>query len=318
MSVPKPTICTALLSLLASSPASAQIINGDAETGDLQGWSASSAMVATVSQQSQSSGVVHPAEGSHFFSLARQPGSTASLTQSGDLPTGFTCLKLSGQFQSERLTTPDGDDYGEVVLAVLDQGGTTLAEASSGALVAAKTLQWEAFSVTLSAPPGAVTWQVRLDGHLRYGSYVNVFYDGLALELREGDASFATWAEIHIADAATRGAADDPDGDRIVNLAEFATGLNPEIADSLQDAIWLTRGSDVSPTDVDVFFRESTLACGLTIRVEHTASLLEPFAQRLARGPYVVGSGEGYLVKQLRFSDLDTAAGFFQLVVAQE
>ncbi|MCP5524758.1 MAG: hypothetical protein H7A46_24805 [Verrucomicrobiales bacterium] len=67
----------------------------------------------------------------------------------------------------------------------------------------------------------------------------------------------------------------------------------------------------------NVYYRESTLPCGLSIQVLHTASLQEPFAPRLARGPFIVGTGEGYQIKQLRFSDLDAAAGFFQLRVTQ-
>ncbi|MCP5520616.1 MAG: hypothetical protein H7A46_03610 [Verrucomicrobiales bacterium] len=182
-------------------------------------------------------GLVLPAEGDHFFSLAQQPGSSARF-----LWPGRTACD----------TQTDGDDYGEVVLAGDPQGQH----------------QWSAGATS------SVTAQFAMAG-LQGLPRVNVCRRALPRD-GVGDASSMGGDPLPCC-------MDDPDGDR-VNLVEFAAGLPPGIANPLEEAFWLSHGSDVSESDVDVYYRESTLPCGLSIQVLHTASLQEPFAPRLAEG----------------------------------
>jgi len=291
------------------------LINGGAEMGSLDGWTGSSGMVAAVTEIGQATGTVRPKEGAFFFSLAQQPGSEATLTQTGLLRPGFSSLHLSGYFLSERLTAPEADDFGEVVLAVLDAEGNVLAEVASGPLVATENLRWEAVLLTSSVPEQAVTWKVQLCGVGRAGDRLNVYYDGWLLEYRNADSSYAAWASAQIEDPAQRDEGDDADGDGLVNLIEFAMELDPQVPESLGEVFWLTVGSEGLMTGVDVFFRQSKFSAGVSMEVRHTPDLAQPFSARLGGGPFVAEDHGDYVIQRIQFTDGAKAGGFFQLIV---
>ncbi|WP_372806744.1 hypothetical protein [Pontiella sp.] len=308
------TLCLLFLSMCAAVTVQANALtNGNAEAGTLDGWTASAGgQITVVTQRTQSSGTVYPQEGSWLFCFATVPGSYETMEQSGSIPAGNNTLKLSGYFQSERLSTIDKDDFGEAVLQALNSSNEVVAEAVSGPLVAAQTLQWEQVAVQLHVPEEAVSWRVELRGTLRLGSYINVFYDDLQLEFSNDGISYPEWAAIHISDPGQRAPQQDADEDGLSNLLEYSGALDPDDPES-DELFWLQRGSEVAETDVDLFYRESLIAIGISRNFFYTASLTNAFAPVIGRGPFVVGNDEGYEVKRVRVEDMLPDQGFFKM-----
>ncbi len=152
-----------------------ELVNGDAELGTLDGWTASDATLILAHQSSsQSAGTVTPWEGSWHFAWTGHPDSYGTLTQQGPVIVPGGVMALSGAQQSEF------GDAGQATLTYLDELGTVLDQVSSGSLTT-DNLTWETFEISLAAPAGAVTWEVLLEGTLVYGSYINVFFDDLQL-----------------------------------------------------------------------------------------------------------------------------------------
>jgi len=150
-------------------------INGDAETGDLSGWTGS-ASVAAVMVQPQTAGTVNPFQGDWFFTLASESAASAFLDQNGTSEIGDgPVLRLTGAYQTE------SDDLGEAVITLLDAGNTQVAQQTTGPL-STPNLEWLTFSVDIAVPATAASWNVELRGTLNTGSFVNVFYDDIRLE----------------------------------------------------------------------------------------------------------------------------------------
>jgi hypothetical protein len=169
-------ICTTL-----GSPAGADelLVNGDAETGDLTGWTASGVQIAAVTAQGQQEGTVTPQEGTYFFTFAVTQGTFEELVQSGtdSLPAGTT-VTLSGWVQTE---DKSADDFGIATIQILDAGSQVIASTSSPALTTGN-LVWQPFQVQLVVPQGAVSWKVVLSGTRVFGTFINVFYDAVSLD----------------------------------------------------------------------------------------------------------------------------------------
>ncbi len=167
--------------LLAAVPLIAQsgqcvagMINGDAETGDLTGWSGSSS-VAAVMSQAQLTGTVNPFQGDWFFTFASQQASSASMEQDGTMAIGNgPILRLTGAYQTEL------GDLAEAVITLLDAGSSPVAQQTTGP-VFTPDLEWQTFSIDVAVPPTAVSWKVELLGTLVTGSFVNVFFDDIQL-----------------------------------------------------------------------------------------------------------------------------------------
>ena len=293
----------------------AGLTNGNAETGSLGGWLVSSSQrISAKTQLVQTTGDVLPKEGNWFFCFASAPGSFETMEQSGPIPDGTNTLQLTGFFQSERLSAVDNDDFGGVLLQALDSSTQVVAEITSGPLVAAMTLQWEQFSLQLQAPVSAVSWRLEMQGTLRFGSYINVFYDDLGLAFTTTGNSYSNWARINIANPSMRGTGQDADRDGLSNLLEYSGRLNPDRNET--DAVfWLRCGSDVAATDVDLFYRESLDAISISREFSHAQALTNAFAPVNGRGPYVVETGNGYHIKRLRLEDMPSDHSFFKLEV---
>ncbi|MCF7955394.1 MAG: PEP-CTERM sorting domain-containing protein [Phycisphaerae bacterium] len=160
--------------LLSCSCAFAGLVNGNAETGNTDGWQIVSEIIHSVQSQKQSAGTVTPAEGNYFFSFCKAPASYGMMSQTGLIGSGVSSLTLSGLFQGEY------SDYGVATLSIFNQAGTKLASATRYNMTS-DFFQWVPFQVTADLPQSSYSWEVTLEGFLDYGSMVNVFYDDITL-----------------------------------------------------------------------------------------------------------------------------------------
>ena len=174
----------ALLLAAVAAPASAQLVNGGAETGSLSPWvpnlggatTGNPSIIKAVTTQVQTAPPVSPATGGWFFSFATQPagpsGSYVSLSQSVTV-SGTAPLALTGRIQTEF------GDPGAARLDILGAGGAVLASEELGPLVSDGA--WSPFFLDVAVPPGAATCRVTLTGSVQTGVAINVFWDDLAL-----------------------------------------------------------------------------------------------------------------------------------------
>jgi len=169
-----------LLTVIAVGPVSALNLleNGDAETGNITGWTRSGSQVQAVIEQDQQEGTVYPYEGTYFFTFAGNLGLFAEMWQSDT--TGLTpgdTLTLTGRVSTE---DKDEDDWGEATINIYDGDSQLIGTASSPVLTTMSCI-WDPFEVTLAVPSGAASWEVVMSGTREYGNYINVFWDALVL-----------------------------------------------------------------------------------------------------------------------------------------
>ena len=179
---------TAATALSLSSVGANLLVNGGAELGNVPnspsgygppvGWTTSNPEPYAYPFQDQSTGRVYPKEGSYLFSYCWNAPSLW-MSQSGSVGLDQPALQLTGWVQMENLGSPP--DTGEAVLRISDGSDNVLASVSSGTLTS-QTFVWEPFALTLDVPGNAAKWTVEFTGTLHYGSYVNVYFDGLDLE----------------------------------------------------------------------------------------------------------------------------------------
>lgn len=170
--------------------------NPGAEDGDMTGWTSSSGVAAKTTQP-ESTGYVEEYAGDYFFSL-HDSSSPASMSQTVDLtslpgtPVSFTA---SGYVQTELWwsgsPSPVPGDYDEGKLIVeffnitpTSLGQFTLAPVEHpvlGSSMGGK--DYTQFSLNDSVPSGAVSAVYTLEGYLKQGSRVNIFYDDLNFEV---------------------------------------------------------------------------------------------------------------------------------------
>ncbi len=156
------------------------VVNGDAEIGELVGWNYSLAdAAAVVDRTDQADGIVEPARGGWMMSFADLPSSGGVLVQTGELPPHTGRWTLAAAVQTEARGAPNGD-FGEVKLDWIDESGEVVGTFCSGALTT-DSLVWNQALFSLYAPEDAVAWELRLHADLRYGRYVNVFFDEVSL-----------------------------------------------------------------------------------------------------------------------------------------
>ena len=163
----------------ACDPSENWLVNGNAETGDLSGWTGNATGIVSAMQSGQeSAGTVYPYEADWMFSFITAAGGGDSILQSGELPAVSHPIHLAGWFQTEDLGTEQ--DFGEALLRVYDAEGVQLDVQSTSALTS-PSLTWVPLEVMMERPEGAVTWELELTGTLVYGSWVNVFFDAMTL-----------------------------------------------------------------------------------------------------------------------------------------
>jgi hypothetical protein len=109
-----------ILIIIAVGPVSALNLleNGDAETGDITGWTRSGIQVQAVMDQEQQEGTVYPYEGTYFFTFAGAIGLFAEMWQSDS--TGLTpgeTLTLTDHVSTE---DKDADDWGKATINIYD------------------------------------------------------------------------------------------------------------------------------------------------------------------------------------------------------
>jgi hypothetical protein len=168
-----------------AAPASAQLLNGGAESGGLSPWvpdltgatTGNPSIIKAVTTQVQTDPPVFPAMGGWFFSFATQPagpaGSFVRLSQTVGLSGPPPALALTGRIQTEF------GDFGEARLELLNAGASVIASATLGPMVSDNV--WSGFFVDVDVPPSATQCRVRLTGTVQAGASVNVFWDALAL-----------------------------------------------------------------------------------------------------------------------------------------
>ena len=188
MSCPR-AIVTACLALIFTAclavPSTAQLVNGDAETGSLAPWtpdlsgasSGNSSIIKSVTTQVQTAPPVFPSAGARFFSFATQvagpAGAFVSMRQTAPLTSPPPVLALTGRIQTEF------GDFGDVLLEILDAGGAVISSATVEDLVS--DLTWSGFFVDVDVPAAAAQCRVTLTGTVVTGMAVNVFWDELTL-----------------------------------------------------------------------------------------------------------------------------------------
>lgn len=158
------------------------LINAGAELGDLTGWGVSSydILYATASQK-QAAGTVYPSQGDYFFSFGKTPASCAMISQSGLIQAGTASLTLGGFFQSEYFA--DAANDGDIAtITVFDAAGNELSIKSTPNMTTV-LFEWVPFEVSTELTANSYSWEVKLEGFLHYGSYINAFYDTYTLRL---------------------------------------------------------------------------------------------------------------------------------------
>jgi len=160
------------------------LANGGAEAGDLEGWSTSSPQLTVVASQTQQAGVVQPDGGAFFFTFSGQTGTNASFRQDAARAlTAGSLLRFRGRVSTEQNTE---NDFGVATVRLRDAAGVVLAESSTEALTTPSNV-WGDFSIELIVPAGgAAAWEVELSGSRVWGSFINVFFDTLILEVEPG------------------------------------------------------------------------------------------------------------------------------------
>lgn len=165
--------------ILPVTPAAAAcfLINGNAEMGDLTGWtlnvSDSGFMAANQGDIGQ-----NPYEGAWMFTSVYDAGSHASMSQTGTSGLTGTALNLSGWFMHEQ----SYGDYGRASLRIYDQTDQVLASTTTGDLDAGQNWLWAPFQLSLGVPLGAYRWEVEMIGNKgQSGSFPDVYFDALVL-----------------------------------------------------------------------------------------------------------------------------------------
>jgi hypothetical protein len=186
---------------------------------------------------------------------------------------------------------------------------------------------------TSSAPPlfDLQRWLVVVDGTTKkvlYNKVLPNLFDGESLTMSEVEVirdavnqaelpdpveDFSAWAEARIPDAGARGEQNDPDGDGMVNLLEYAYGTNPVVADSGKGPRVVVEAGN----PFFVFQRSTTaLVSPLTVLTGDSPAASNPLdlANLAENGPEIEGvvevrvplttAGEGRLFLRLSTSSL--------------
>jgi len=175
-----PMLLLALTVLTTAALANGNMLtNGDAEAGNLSGWTHTGAIASTGITETM--GHVSPHEGNWFFSIHTNSGGGGSMSQNGTTGLSSNQLVLNGMVQTEDLHYGDGiGEYAKIFLTIFDDQNSPLVQEISP-IIRTLNLQWVPFELIAAVPQDADHWQVDLTGTMQEGSYVNVFYDAVSL-----------------------------------------------------------------------------------------------------------------------------------------
>jgi hypothetical protein len=204
------------------------LINGDAEAGDLAGWTLNAGdsrfRAATKGDIGQK-----PHAGQWMFTSVYDPGTGASMSQSGTSGLTAKALRLSGWFMHEKSYA----DYGRASIRIYDPSNHLLASKTTGNLDAGQDWIWAPFELTIDVHEGAYRWEVEMTATKGPGGgYPDVYFDALVFASIGYEAWRTTkFTTAELADPAISGDEADPDRDGLCNLLECAFGLEPKTAD---------------------------------------------------------------------------------------
>lgn len=165
------------------------VVNGDAETGGLDGW-ISTGVDAVPSSHGLTTGLSDPGETENFVFVGFSgPSDSQTLTQRIDLSSLATEIdnnSIASSFsillQSRRLE--HFFDAVEGTLSFLD-GSDTVIESQSFTDTSSisRVYDWEQFADTRSLPSGTRSVEIMLDLHRNGGSSTDAFFDNVSFKL---------------------------------------------------------------------------------------------------------------------------------------
>lgn len=165
------------------------LLNGDAEAGDLTGWTLTSGLISAIT--AANNGGFAAFDGDYYF-VGRgfgqgQPSTccTDTATQLVDL-SGYSIEIDAGKAyleMSARVTTWSGDDKPELKLELLDGSGQPMDWDGSTARSTNSVKSWESVTVDGFLPAGARSVRVYIGGERTAGSDNDVYFDNLSLNL---------------------------------------------------------------------------------------------------------------------------------------
>ena len=176
----------------ATTTSSNLLTNPGAELG-MTGWTYSTG-VASKATQPESTGTVLPYAGDYFFSL-HDSSSPASMSQTVDLttlvgtPVSFTAsVYVQAELWWSGSPSPVSEDYddGKLIVEFFDSTPESLGQFTLDSVehpVLGSSMEgkdYAQFSLSDDVPSGAESAVYTLEGYLKQGSKINVFYDDLS------------------------------------------------------------------------------------------------------------------------------------------
>ncbi|WP_029654983.1 metallophosphoesterase family protein [Marinobacter daepoensis] len=166
------------------------LINGNAETGDLTGWTLESGAINVVSKV-KNPGFLAAAEGDYYFAGRGfgqgQPADccTEKASQLVDvsefqtqIDAGEAYLQLSAQ-----ITTWQSMDQPELTIELYDQNGNQIAWDNAGPYTSKTAKNWETITVLGQLPNNVRAVKVSIGGTRKQGSDNDIYFDDLSLNL---------------------------------------------------------------------------------------------------------------------------------------
>ena len=165
------------------------ITNGDAEIGTLKGWTLDDGGVPNgtdifaAAMESVSGDL--PFEGDYFFMFdavgtgdEANSGVVVAMEQTGVIPAGSSAISFSGWNSS---TASPSCDPGRFLVRFRDSDGNLLAGGLDSGWIFNPNGQ--IYSDGAPVPDDAATWEVRLEGRLDCGVFIDTFFDALELNI---------------------------------------------------------------------------------------------------------------------------------------
>ncbi|MFP3979059.1 metallophosphoesterase [Marinobacter sp. KMM 10035] len=166
------------------------LVNGDAETGDLTGWTIASGSVNAVTGVNDPN-VLNASEGDYYFT-GRGFGNahptdccTDTAYQVVDV-SGYQDMIDSGKVYIElgaKIATWNGVDEPELVVELLDANDNVIPWSSSGTHSSSSIQSWETVTIINQMPAGVRSIKVYIGGTRHEGNDNDVYFDDLYLNL---------------------------------------------------------------------------------------------------------------------------------------
>ncbi|MDX1754549.1 MAG: metallophosphoesterase family protein [Marinobacter sp.] len=165
------------------------LVNGDAEAGDLSGWTLTDGLISAIT--GANNGGFAADQGDYYFAGRGfgqgSPGECCTDTAyqvvdvsdyGTDIDAGKVYLELSA-----RMTTWSADDVPELRVELLDASDQTVAWDGSAARTVTSVKSWESVTVDGFLPAGVRSIKVYMGGERKAGNDNDVYFDNLSLNL---------------------------------------------------------------------------------------------------------------------------------------